>query len=497
MRRICDTINSGVTIRALLVVVLSILVSQPCFSECEFGWKPTVGLNDSVSAFTVYKGDLIAGGRFTTAGVVDANNIASWDGGNWQPLGGGVNSSVYALAVYDGNLIAGGWFTTAEGISTNRIAQWDGNSWQSLGGVEGGSYEYVSALTVYEGELIAGGYFTTTGGVSANFIARWNGSTWQPLGSGMNGAVSTLSVYNGELIAGGWFTTAGGVEAKYIARWDGSSWHAFGSNPVPDEYHFLSTLAVYNGELIAGIETSTALSGYEKNNGLNYITRWDGSTWQPLGTGVNGDTNALTVYDGELIAGGGFSMAGGIPVNDIARWNGSIWRPLGSGVEGSGYAYVLGLSVYKGELIVGGDFTTAGGESSAYIARWGVPEVYKGDLNHNCRVSYADLEWFAERWLNDDCVHTGWCYEADLNYDGVVDLLDYAELAASWRYGGIPGDIDNDWEVNFADYALFANYWQGEDCNEPGWCGGADLNKTGQVNILDLSILIKYWLEKD
>jgi hypothetical protein len=31
-----------------------------------------------------------------------------------------------------------------------------------------------------------------------------------------------------ELVAGGFFTTAGGVAAEYIAKWDGSSWSPLG-----------------------------------------------------------------------------------------------------------------------------------------------------------------------------------------------------------------------------------------------------------------------------
>ena len=33
----------------------------------------------------------------------------------WSPLGSGMNGTVYALTVYNGNLIAGGYFTTAGG----------------------------------------------------------------------------------------------------------------------------------------------------------------------------------------------------------------------------------------------------------------------------------------------------------------------------------------------------------------------------------------------
>ncbi len=37
---------------------------------------------------------------------------------------------------------------------------------------------------------------------------------------------------------------------------------------------------------------------------------------------------ALTVYNGELIAGGDFNIAGGVDANSIARWDGNDWQPL-------------------------------------------------------------------------------------------------------------------------------------------------------------------------
>ncbi|MDD5064167.1 MAG: hypothetical protein PHQ35_05335 [Phycisphaerae bacterium] len=59
----------------------------------------------------------------------------------------------------------------------------------------------------------------------------------------------------------------------------------------------------------------------------------------------------------------------------------------------------------------------------------------KGDLNHDCGCGYSDLALLVERWLNEDCLYNGWCYEADLNYDGDVDFRDYAELAVNWLEG--------------------------------------------------------------
>ena len=69
-----------------------------------------------------------------------------------------------------------------------------------------------------------------------------------------------------------------------------------------DPWPGVHALMVYNGELIAGGEFTTA-GGTE----ANCIARWDGTTWSPLDSGMNGEVFALTVYDGELIAGGRFT----------------------------------------------------------------------------------------------------------------------------------------------------------------------------------------------
>jgi len=326
----------------------------------QYVWHPVgAGVNNPLYTLTVYSGELIAGGSFTTAGGLTCNYIARWNGSTWQPLGTGMNSSVFALTVHNDELIAGGWLTTAGGVTCNYIARWNGSTWQPLGT---GMNSSVLALMVYNGELVAGGQFTTAGGATRNYIARWNGSTWQPLGSGMNAAVRALTVCNGELIAGGSFTTAGGVTCNYIARWNGSTWQPLGTGMSGASYWYVAALTVYNGDLIAGGYFTTA-GGVT----CNHIARWNGTQWQPLGTGMNGIVYALTVYNGDLIAGGAFTTAGGLTCNRIARWDGSTWQPLGTGMNGEVYA----LRVYNDEPIAGGAFITAGGVPCHRIAGWG------------------------------------------------------------------------------------------------------------------------------
>jgi hypothetical protein len=77
---------------------------------------------------------------------------------------------------------------------------------------------------------------------------------------------------------------------------------------------------------------------------------------------------ALTVaQNGDLLAGGNFSTAGGVPASRVARWNGSAWAPIGTGITGF---RVNAITVRpNGDLVVGGAFTAAGGSPASNIAR--------------------------------------------------------------------------------------------------------------------------------
>lgn len=65
--------------------------------------------------------------------------------------------------------------------------------------------------------------------------------------------------------------------------------------------------------------------------------------------GPNGRVNAVVEFEGELVAAGGFTDVGGVPLNHVGRWNGATWRPMGAGLPSTAYA----LAVYGGQLFAG------------------------------------------------------------------------------------------------------------------------------------------------
>lgn len=158
------------------------------------------------------------------------------------------------------------------------------------------------------------------------------------------------------------------IQASYPIRIDptfsDADWSALGSGINNN----VNALMVDNaGNLYAGGFFTTA-GGVPVNN----IAKWNGSTWSALGTGVNSNVKALAVDNtGNLYAGGIFDVAGGVSATYIAKWDGSTWSSLGSGMSAEFGFGVNALAIDgAGNLYAAGAFSSAGGITAACIAKW-------------------------------------------------------------------------------------------------------------------------------
>jgi hypothetical protein len=372
--------------------------------------------------------ELIAGGEFQTMGGTWTNHIARNRGSDWQPLGGpvlgalGSGREVGALLPFDpdgpgtapSSLVLGGSFRSLAGLTANSIARWDGNTWNTLGGGlpngRGGQLARVAALTLWDPDasgplspqLVVGGVFASTGATTLNSIARWDGSVWRAFGVGVSGgatapAVEALTTWDpdgtgplaSQVIAGGDFASASNATVNGIARWDGSLWRNIGggvSRVGGFNVRALATLdpdgpGPLQPELIAG-GLFDAAGGVPAIN----IARWNGTAWRAMGAGLDGQVSVLRLWDLDgsgpnppvLVAGGSFTRSGTTVVNRIARWDGNAWQPLGTGVSGGASPAVLVLGEieptlagpFQRELLVAGEFSIAGQTPVTNVARW-------------------------------------------------------------------------------------------------------------------------------
>ncbi|AQQ09098.1 Haloalkane dehalogenase [Sedimentisphaera cyanobacteriorum] len=58
-------------------------------------------------------------------------------------------------------------------------------------------------------------------------------------------------------------------------------------------------------------------------------------------------------------------------------------------------------------------------------------------------------------------------------------------------------DISKDGKINLIDLSIMAEKWLSQDCFEPDWCQGTDINHSGDVSFADIEFLATYWAGND
>jgi hypothetical protein len=297
---------------------------------------------------------LYAAGSFVEAeNVTSTVSLARWNGTSWAGVGGGVgdghaSNSARALAAFDNELYVGGNFLTAglydsqngclpqNGcVAAKRIAKWNPNTntWSQVGaGFDNGE---VLALAVFQNELYAGGSFTLTNGQFVNHVVKWNGTSWVQVGNGLStssggGRVTSFLVFDdgsgSALYAGGDFF---GSSGNYLSRWNGTTWSPLASGFGNGEVKALAGLVVGANRYLYASGSFSNISGGAT---VNYIARWNGTSWSALNAGLEAFGTALAVFDegeGPIIHVGGEVCTGDCPV--FAAGTGGRGGRTGSG----------------------------------------------------------------------------------------------------------------------------------------------------------------------
>lgn len=351
-------------------------------------------------AFTIARWDDGQGGGTKTylGGGADLTSTAGpkrfgrLDPGGWsalEPAHDAVDAVPTRSIVHDdgtgSKLYVGGFanaMTQAGGVTIHGAAAWDGTAWSAAGNLADPIRVLASLDIAGQRELYAGVNAITT---SMQLVRRWDGAQWIPLpgnfaiaGERYVAAFALFDAGNGpELIAGGRFTTIDGASRNRIARFDGTSWHPLGDG-LDDNVSALAVVDAGDGpSLYAGGLFNSAIGV----PGTSKIARWDGAQWHAVGGGITGGpfpvrVAALQAFDDgtgmALYAAGRFASAGGQPAASIARWRAGSWSPLGSGASGD----VLDLDVYDAgdgsgaRLVAGGSFVAIGGAPAHSVAAW-------------------------------------------------------------------------------------------------------------------------------
>jgi trimeric autotransporter adhesin len=352
-------------------------------------WQPFAGgvengsINEVRALYVDPEDRVWIGGCFGTAGdnpAVAALNVAMYDG-EWHALGAGIRNRVgqglaYVMGVnvitpYGAGFAIGGWFSSAGDEAAMNLALWTGLSLQPLVanssplfyGIPG----FVDHLGVdASGVVWAGGSFTHAGVVPAANIARLDDEGWHAVGAGFDDVVRVITfATNGDVYAGGDFL-GDGLPFNHVARWDGATWWPLDSGLSEGLYGTSAKAMVVapDGSLYVGGAFTLAGSTPAAN-----VARWNGTSWEAVGNGFDGDVTSLVFGpDGRLYAGGIFHASGETVVTGVARLSGNSWEPVGGSLDPESYDYVSTLAVYEGELVAAGTFTTIGGVAAVNVA---------------------------------------------------------------------------------------------------------------------------------
>ena len=181
-----------------------------------------------------------------------------------------------------------------------------------------------------------------------------------------------------------------------------------------------------DGDLFAGGQFTLA-GGRE----VNHVARWDGTEWHALGSGTDGEVFAIEIDGQSVYVGGRFSTAGGLAANGIARWSDGAWHSFGSGLSADDLdPIVYAIAVVDSGFAVGGDFDASAGKETRGVAFWnGLEFVPIGGGVDGFFPTQRRDNVFALAVLDDVLVAAG---DFHVTYDTLGALPDSISYTAAW-----------------------------------------------------------------
>ncbi|MFK7947419.1 MAG: T9SS type A sorting domain-containing protein [Saprospiraceae bacterium] len=261
----------------------------------------------------------------------------------FSAIGNGVDGEVLCFEKSDdeNTLFIGGNFTTIDGIASASVASFDGTNFQAIGGISGSVHD----MKYHNGDLYVVGDFSIN--QTPTNVAVWDGTTWTALQNGdMQGTVYAIEILWTKLYIGGDFQKINNVDMSYLAYYElgTQQWSTDGRAIIGGSYQvipdgFSVDAPVYDLEIVNNM---IAIGGEFMNVAPNVMN--------PNFNTFNTSFFAYWNYTGEWVS--GFNTPNGI-VNSIRYINGNLY--IGSLVSNaSSILSVLSAGIWSYTYSLGG-----------------------------------------------------------------------------------------------------------------------------------------------
>ncbi|MFN8151403.1 MAG: hypothetical protein U0R24_09810 [Solirubrobacterales bacterium] len=268
---------------------------------------------------------------------------ATWNGTAWVQMGGVLNADPIrradAPAIADVGGVPYVTWHEQDGSGTRhvRVAKWNGSAWEAVGSIldnAGGSIPQIVG--------IAGVPYVVWGGAKSGGnlqVSRWNGVSWIAVGAPLSSGSITKPVIGavGTEPYVAWSELSSGAQVLHVARFDGTTWQDIGS-PA----HGGATESLFPS--VAGISGSAYVAWLERVSGSYQlrVAQRTGGTWTDLGGSItpapgNGTSApSLTGIGGTPYVAWADGQAATNGKMHVAGWSGGAWTLAGSALSRSG-----------------------------------------------------------------------------------------------------------------------------------------------------------------
>lgn len=296
------------------------------------GWSVCI----SDDGNTIGIGSPVNGDAGSYAGQV---RVYNWNGSAWIQKG----LDIHGEASYDesgssvsmssdGNIIAIGAPGNNNYTGHVRVYSWNGSAWVQMGSDINGEAlnDYFGRYSISlsdDGLTVATGAFINDGGGSNSGHTRvysWNGSAWIQKGIDIDGTSGQQSGWAVDLNGAGTRVAIGSPLSDLpttdcgsfkVYDWNGSSWVLLGSEILGvnagDALGNSISMSTDGSKVTVG---SYTFGSTDRGQVVSY--QWNGSTWQLVGSAINGTTDYDVFGHAVASSGDGTVIIGGSPYND-------------------------------------------------------------------------------------------------------------------------------------------------------------------------------------